>query len=53
MKAAVNKEGTGNPPEEATKSDSDTAQVTAEEPKPEQKESGKASLSDKIKKKKK
>ena len=53
MKAAVNEEGTGNPPEEATKSDSDTAQVTAEEPKPEQKESGKASLSDKIKKKKK
>ena len=51
MKAAVNEEGTGNPPEEATKSDSDTAQVTAEEPKPEQKESGKASLSDKIKKK--
>ena len=53
MKAAVNEEGTGNPPEEATKSDSDTAQVTVEEPKPEQKESGKASLSDKIKKKKK
>ena len=53
MKAAVNEEGTGNPPEEATKSDGDTAQVTAEEPKPEQKESGKASLSDKIKKKKK
>ena len=53
MKAAVNKEGTGNPPEEATKSDSDTAQVTVEEPKPEQKESGKVSLSDKIKKKKK
>lgn len=53
MKAAVNEEGTGNPPEEATKSDSDTAQVTAEEPKPEQKESGKASLPDKIKKKKK
>ena len=51
MKAAVNEEGTGNPPEEATKSDSDTAQVTVEEPKPEQKESGKASLSDKIKKK--
>ena len=53
MKAAVNEEGTGNPPEEATKSDGDTAQVTVEEPKPEQKESGKASLSDKIKKKKK
>lgn len=53
MKAAVNEEGTENPPEEATKSDGDTAQVTVEEPKPEQKESGKVSLSDKIKKKKK